>query len=86
MHSYCLGDFYLLGYIKIGFVRAHYRFDSSGIKRKVGENPSSQGAEMHHLCERACFLSLICVWAAAKQHLGWLLMASCKWREMKGCF
>lgn len=86
MHSYCLGDFYLSGYIKAGFVRACYRFDSSGIKRRVGENPSSQGGEMHHLCEWACFLSLICVWAAAKQHLGWLLMASRKWCEIKGCF
>lgn len=51
MHSYCLGDFYLLGYIKAGFVRARYRFDSSGIKGRAGENPGSRGGEMHHLCE-----------------------------------
>lgn len=31
----------------------------------------------------SCLLSLICVWAAAKQHLGWLLMASCRWCELK---
>lgn len=86
MHSYCLGDFYLLGYIKAGFVTARYRFDSSDIKWRAGENPGSRGGEMHHLCEWVCFLSLICVWAAVKQHLGWLLMASCKWCEIKGRF
>lgn len=86
MRSYCLGDFFLLGYIKAGFVTARYRFDSSGIKWRVGENPGSRGGEMHHLWEWVRFLSLICVWAAGKQHLGWLLMASCKWCEIKGCF
>lgn len=55
MHSYCLGDFYLLGYIKAGFVLAGFSPDSSGIKRRVGENPGSQGSEMPHLCERAAF-------------------------------
>lgn len=39
-----------------------------------------------HLCEWACLLSWICMWAAAKQHLAWLLMASCEWCERKGCF
>lgn len=78
MHSYCLGDFYLLGYIKAVFVTARYGFDSSGIKWRVWENPDFQGGEMHHRSEGVCFLSLICVWAEWKQHLGWLLMGSCK--------
>lgn len=86
MHSYCLRGFYLLGYIKAVFVTTCYNLTAVALNERCKKIMTFREVKHTTCVNEFAFLSLICVWAEGKQHLGWLLMGSCKRCETKCSF